>query len=154
MPAESERPSAAALAQRVVSALYERDNASKALGMKIEAAGPGMARVSMRVRADMLNGHRTCHGGFIFALADSAFAFACNSRNDAAVAAACHIDYLEPAHEGDVLLAEAAEQALAGRAAVYDISITNQAGRTIALFRGKSIQLRREVLGDPSPEGA
>ena len=147
MAAEPERISASALAQRVVSALYERDAASKALGMKIEAAGPGMARVSMRVRADMLNGHRTCHGGFIFALADSAFAFACNSRNEAAVAAACHIDYLEPGYEGDVLLAEAVEQALAGRTGVYDITVTNQAGRTVALFRGKSIQVKRAVLG-------
>ena len=86
------------------------------------------------------------HGGFIFALADSAFAFACNSRNEAAVASACHIDYLEPSAEGDVLTAEAVEQALAGRAGVYDISITNQAGRTIALFRGKSIQLKQSVM--------
>jgi len=150
MAAEAE-VGGAALAKRVVTALYERDNASKSLGMKIEGTGPGTARVSMRVRSDMLNGHRTCHGGFIFALADSAFAFACNSRNEAAVAAACHIDYLEPSHEGDVLLAEAVEQALAGRAGVYEITITNQAGRTVALFRGKSIQLRREVLAVDEP---
>jgi acyl-CoA thioesterase len=92
----------------------------------------------MPVRRDMLNGHATCHGGYIFMLADSAFAFACNSHNFNTVGAGCTIDYLAPGFEGDVLVAEALEQALQGKTGVYDICVRNQDGRTVALFRGKS----------------
>lgn len=94
----------------------------------------------------MLNGHRTCHGGFIFALADSAFAFACNSRNESTVAAGCQIDYLIPGQEGDVLTAEAVERSLSGKTGIYDISVFNQEGRLIALFRGKSHRIQGFVL--------
>jgi len=104
----------------------------------------------MVVRRDMLNGHRTCHGGFIFALADSAFAFACNSRNEANVAAACQIEYLLPGYEGDLLQAEAVERALSGKNGVYDIAVSNQHGELIALFRGKSHRIRGTVI--PVPE--
>jgi acyl-CoA thioesterase len=86
----------------------------------------------------MLNGHQTCHGGFIFMLADSAFAFACNSHNFNTVGAGCTIDYLAPGREGDLLVAEAVEQALAGKTGVYDVTVKNEEGRTIALLRGKS----------------
>ncbi|MFC5511449.1 hydroxyphenylacetyl-CoA thioesterase PaaI [Massilia jejuensis] len=127
-----------ALAELAGKTMYERDPASQALGMKLDAIGPGHARMSMRVRADMLNGHQTCHGGFIFMLADSAFAFACNSHNFNTVGAGCTIDYLAPGREGDLLIAEAAEQALAGKTGVYDVTVKNGEGRTIALFRGKS----------------
>jgi len=127
-----------ALAELAGKTMYERDPASKGLGMTLDEIRPGYARMSMRVRADMLNGHASCHGGFIFTLADSAFAFACNSHNFNTVGAGCTIDYLAPGREGDILTAEAVEQALAGKTGVYDVTVTNAEGKTIALFRGKS----------------
>jgi acyl-CoA thioesterase len=133
-----QRSNPQALAELAGKTMYERDPASQALGMKLDTIRPGYARMSMRVRADMLNGHQTCHGGYIFMLADSAFAFACNSHNFNTVGAGCTIDYLAPGREGDLLIAEAAEQALAGKTGVYDVTVKNEEGRTIALFRGKS----------------
>jgi len=127
-----------ALAELAGKTMYERDPASQALGMTLAEIRPGYARMSMPVRADMLNGHGTCHGGYIFMLADSAFAFACNSHNFTTVGAGCTIDYLSPGREGDVLVAEAVEQALSGKTGVYDVVVSNQEGRTLALFRGKS----------------
>ena len=127
-----------ALAELAGKTMFDRDPASQALGMLLDEIRPGYERMSMRVRADMLNGHATCHGGYIFMLADSAFAFACNSHNFNTVGAGCTIDYLAPGKEGDVLTAEAVEQALQGKTGVYDIKVTSQEGRTIALFRGKS----------------
>jgi acyl-CoA thioesterase len=126
------------LAELAGKTMYERDPASQKLGMTLDEIRPGYARMSMRVREDMLNGHGTCHGGYIFMLADSAFAFACNSHNFNTVGAGCSIDYLAPGREGDVLTAEAVEQALSGKTGVYDIVVTNQEGRKLALFRGKS----------------
>jgi acyl-CoA thioesterase len=126
------------LAELAGKTMYDRDPASQALGMLLAEIRPGYARMTMPVRADMLNGHQTCHGGYIFMLADSAFAFACNSHNHNTVGAGCTIDYLAPGREGDLLTAEATEQALAGKTGVYDIKVVNQEGRTIALFRGKS----------------
>jgi acyl-CoA thioesterase len=126
------------LAELAGKTMYDRDPASQALGMLLAEIRPGYARMTMPVRADMLNGHQTCHGGYIFMLADSAFAFACNSHNHNTVGAGCTIDYLAPGREGDLLTAEATEQALAGKTGVYDIKVLNQDGRTIALFRGKS----------------
>ena len=139
-----------ALAELAGKTMYERDPASQALGMKLDAIRPGYARMSMRVRADMLNGHATCHGGYIFMLADSAFAFSCNSHNFNTVGAGCTIDYLAPGREGDLLIAEAVEQALAGKTGVYDVTVKNEEGRTIALFRGKSHRVSGMVaeLGD------
>jgi acyl-CoA thioesterase len=127
-----------ALAELAGKTMYERDPASQALGMTLDEIRPGYARMTMRVRADMLNGHATCHGGYIFMLADSAFAFACNSHNFNTVGAGCTIDYLSPGREGDLLTAEAVEQALSGKTGVYDVTVTNAEGKTIALFRGKS----------------
>ncbi|MEO6928906.1 MAG: hydroxyphenylacetyl-CoA thioesterase PaaI [Casimicrobiaceae bacterium] len=135
-----------ALAARVADAMYARDAATRALGMRIERVEPGSAQLTMRVRADMLNGHATCHGGLIFSLADSAFAFACNSRNLNTVAAGCTIEFVAPAREGDLLTARAAERALSGRTGVYDIDVTNQRGETIALFRGKSHRISGSVI--------
>jgi acyl-CoA thioesterase len=127
-----------ALAELAGRTMYERDPASQALGMTLDEIRPGYARMSMPVRDDMLNGHGSCHGGYIFMLADSAFAFACNSHNFNTVGAGCSIDYLAPGREGDLLTAQAQEQALLGKTGVYDIIVTNQEGRKIALFRGKS----------------
>ncbi|MEO6749793.1 MAG: hydroxyphenylacetyl-CoA thioesterase PaaI [Casimicrobiaceae bacterium] len=142
-----------ALAVRVADAMFARDRASQALGMRILAVAPGSARLSMRVRADMLNGHAICHGGFIFTLADSTFAFACNSRDLATVASACTIDFLAPAREGDVLTAAAIERSIGGRMGVYDIEVTNLCGDTIALFRGKSYRVGGHVI-DPGARDA
>ena len=127
-----------ALAELAGKTMFERDPASLALGMQLAAIAPGFARMTMAVRQDMLNGHQICHGGFIFLLADSAFAFACNSHNQNTVGAGCTIDYLAPGRLGDLLTAEAVEQALSGKTGVYDVKVTNQEGRTVALLRGKS----------------
>jgi acyl-CoA thioesterase len=126
------------LAELAGKTMFARDPASQRLGMALDEIRPGYARMSMRVREDMLNGHGTCHGGYIFMLADSAFAFACNSHNVNTVGAGCSIDYLAPGREGDMLTAEAIEQALSGKTGVYDVVVRNQEGRTLALFRGKS----------------
>lgn len=134
----AEAMQAQALAELAGRTMFERDPASQALGMALAAIRPGYARMTMTVRGDMLNGHATCHGGYIFMLADSAFAFACNSHNLNTVGAACTIDYLAPGREGDVLVAEAVEQALQGKTGIYDVTVKAEDGRTIALFRGKS----------------
>jgi acyl-CoA thioesterase len=126
------------LAELAGKTMYERDPASQRLGMTLDEIRPGYALMRMRVREDMLNGHGTCHGGYIFMLADSAFAFACNSHNFNTVGAGCSIDYLAPGREGDLLTAQAQEQALSGKTGVYDVVVANQEGRTVALFRGKS----------------
>jgi acyl-CoA thioesterase len=136
------------LAELAGKTMYERDPASQALGMTLDAIRPGYARMRMRVREDMLNGHGTCHGGYIFMLADSAFAFACNSHNFNTVGAGCTIDYLAPGRAGDVLVAEAVEQALAGKTGVYDVVVTDQDGRKVALFRGKSHRVAGHVVTD------
>lgn len=136
-----------ALADAVGVTMYAGDSASQSLGMKVEAIAPGYARLTMTVRGDMLNGHKTCHGGFIFALADSSFAFACNSRNVSTVASGCVIDFLAPGFEGDVLTAEAQERSLAGRTGVYDITVTNQDGRNVAVFRGRSYRIKGQIVG-------
>ncbi|NIA56812.1 hydroxyphenylacetyl-CoA thioesterase PaaI [Massilia sp. TW-1] len=135
-----------ALAELAGKTMYERDPASQALGMTLDAIRPGYARMRMRVRDDMLNGHGTCHGGYIFMLADSAFAFACNSHNVNTVGAGCTIDYLAPGRAGDVLVAEAVEQVLSGKTGVYDVVVTDQDGRKIALFRGKSHRVAGHVV--------
>jgi len=144
----SDDAAAAARAARVAATMFERDRASQALGMRIIAVGPGWARLVMRVRADMVNGHGLCHGGMVFALADSAFAFACNSYNEATVAAAASIDYLAAAREGDELTAAAAELWRSRRSGLYEITIANQRGERIALFRGRSHRLDGRVVDE------
>ena len=140
---------AQSLAERVAAGMYARDRASQAMGMQIGAIGPGYAELTMTVRADMLNGHAICHGGFIFTLADSAFAFACNSYNLTTVASGGAIDFVAPAREGDVLAAMARERSVTGRTGVYDIEVTNQRGETVAYFRGKSYRIKGHVVEDP-----
>jgi acyl-CoA thioesterase len=135
-----------ALAELVAQTMWSRDRATHALGMDIVSVGPGRATLRMPVRADMVNGHAICHGGLMFTLADSAFAYACNSYNQNTVASACHIDFLAPAREGDVLEAEAVERSAAGRTGVYDITVRVVGGKTVALFRGKSYRIQGEVV--------
>ncbi|MEY4738018.1 MAG: thioesterase PaaI [Pseudomonadota bacterium] len=137
---------ALALARDVGQAMWSRDNATNALGMQLISIAPGAATITMQVRSDMVNGHHICHGGLIFTLADSAFAYACNSYNLNTVASACHIDFLAPAHEGDVLEATATERSASGRTGVYDIEVKVQGGKQVALFRGKSYRIKGEVI--------
>jgi acyl-CoA thioesterase len=139
------QPDPQALAELAGQTMYERDLASRTLGMTLDAIRPGYARMSMRVREAMLNGHGSCHGGYLFMLADSAFAFACNSHNFNTVGAGCTIDYLAPGRPGDLLTAEATAQALSGKTGVYDVVVTDQDGRKLALFRGKSHRVAGHV---------
>ena len=134
-------------AAAVGEAMYARDTASQALGMALEQVRPGYARLRMAVRADMLNGHGSCHGGMVFALADSAFAFACNSHDVVTVASSCSIEFLAPAQEGDELVAEAEERFRAGRNGVYDVNVRRGDGSLVATFRGRSASTRQSVLG-------
>ncbi|HEV8078135.1 MAG TPA: hydroxyphenylacetyl-CoA thioesterase PaaI [Marinobacter sp.] len=134
------------LAQSCADAMYQRDEASRNLGMEVTQVSPGKATVTMPVSSIMIQGHGSCHGGYLFTLADSAFAFACNSYNKATVASGCSIDYMLGAREGDLLTASAVEQSRGNRTGVYDITITNQNGHVVALFRGKSYQVRGEVI--------
>ncbi len=142
------RAEAQVLAEATAAAMFERDHAAQALGMQIVQVGPGRALLRMAVRRDMVNGHRICHGGMIFTLADTAFAYACNSGNQVTVASACQIDFIAPAREGEVLEAEATERAAAGRSGVYDVTVRTADGRTVALFRGKSHRIGGAVIGD------
>ena len=130
------------LAKAAAEVMWRDDNTSKWLGMKVEDVRPGYARLSMTVTPNMVNGHHLCHGGLIFTLADSTFAFACNSHNQRAVAAGGSIEFLAPAFLGDVLTAEGVEQALKGRTGVYDMKVTNQKNELIAVFRGKSATIK------------
>ncbi|MBM7062931.1 hydroxyphenylacetyl-CoA thioesterase PaaI [Pseudomonas sp. UL073] len=139
------------LASACAEAMFARDQASQRMGMRLLGAGPGRAQVAMQVREEMIQGHGTCHGGYLFALADSAFAFACNSYNDACVAIGCSIDYVAPARLGDTLTAHASEQSRSGRTGNYDVRIDNQDGQLIALFRGKSYKVRGTVLAQETP---
>ena len=125
--------------------MYARDRASLALGMQLLEVGPGSASMRMPVRADMANVHDSCHGGFIFSLADSTLAYACNSHNKNAVAVPCLIEYMRPAYVGDLLTASGREVGLEGRNGVYDVRVENQKGELVALFRGKSTQIKGEV---------
>ena len=139
-PADAHR-----LSQDTAKAMWSRDYAAQALGMAIDEVQPGASRLTMVVRQDMVNGHAICHGGMLFTLADTAFAYACNSHNRNTVASACHIDFLAPGHLGDTLVAEAVERSLSGRTGVYDVTVKTSAGKTLALFRGKSYRIQGEV---------
>jgi acyl-CoA thioesterase len=133
--------------------MFAADRASRDLGMSIALVGVGTATLTMTVRDDMLNGHEICHGGFITTLADSAFAYACNSRNVLTVAAGLTVDFLAPAHRGDVLTAIAVEVSRAGRTGVYDIVVSNQHGAKVALVRGRSHSVAgRKVMPEPARE--
>jgi len=138
---------AIATAKQVAESMFAVDTATKdTMGMEILVCEPGRAVLRMPVQPLHLNGHQICHGGFIFTLADSTFAFACNSYNKAAVAAGCSIEFLKPAKLGDVLTCEGVEQTLSGRHGIYDMRVTNQHGETIAMFRGKSAQIQGTVI--------
>ena len=132
----------------VRDAMQAGDAVLRLLGLRIDAVGLGRASVSMPVRADMLNGFGICHGGLVATLADTAFAYACNAQGELTVASGFSIDLLAPAHEGDVLSAEAHEVSRSGRTGLYDIAVRNQRGEAVAAFRGRSYTMKgRSVVG-------
>jgi acyl-CoA thioesterase len=129
---------ATALARRCAEAMWANDHATHGLGMELVEVGPGRATIAMTVRESMANGQGSCHGGFIFALADSAFAFACNSHGPVTVAQHCTVTFLRPGRVGDRLTAHAVERTRAGRGGIYDVSVKRADGTPIAEFRGHS----------------
>ena len=135
-------PSAQALAERVRDAMFATDNAAKALGMRVAAIAPGQATVTMTVRADMANGFGICHGGLVATLADTAFAYACNSWNEQAVAAGFDINLLLAGRIDDVLRAEGRVVSQGRRTGVYDVQVLNQRDEVLAVFRGRSHRLQ------------
>jgi acyl-CoA thioesterase len=140
------------LAAAVGRAMLAQDNASRALGMVLEEVGPGQARMRMMVRDDMINGHDLCHGGLIFALADSSLAFACNARNRITVVAAAEIQFISPARMGETLLAVAHERASAGRSGIYDVEVTDAAtGHLVALLRGRAQRIDGNIVDEAVP---
>lgn len=138
------------LAQACSAAMHEKDHAAQAMGIEITEIGLGFATLEMTVRKDMLNGHQMSHGGFMFALCDTAFAHACNSYNKVTVASGCTIDYIAPGFEGDRLRAVAKERQRKGRTGVYDITLYNQNNEELAYFRGKSYQIKGSLVEDDS----
>ncbi|MFJ6324185.1 MULTISPECIES: hydroxyphenylacetyl-CoA thioesterase PaaI [unclassified Rhizobium] len=144
----SENLSPQQLAEACAKSMWEEDNATRHLGVELLSVTPGEATLLMAVTEAMTNGHGTCHGGYIFTLADSAFAFACNTYNQRTVGQHCSVTYIAPAFKGDRLKATAREMSRRGRGGIYDIAITNQDGEQIAEFRGHS----RTVKGALLPE--
>jgi acyl-CoA thioesterase len=138
------------IADFVGEEMFANDRASQGLGMSIVSMAPGRATLAMTVRADMLNGFDICHGGFVTTLADSAFAFACNSYNEMTVASGLTVDLLMPSREGDQLTAEAVEVSQSGRTGLYDITVTNQRAERVAVVRGRSYRLK----GRPAVPGS
>lgn len=131
-------------AEQQAARMLAADDASRGLGIEVRGVAPGRASAHMRVRADMLNGHGTCHGGYLFLLADTAFAFACNTHGPSVVAAGADVDFLAPVHEGDELVAEAVERVRRGRSGLYDVTVRRGA-EPVLEFRGRS----RAVAGSP-----
>lgn len=150
MPITPLQPTPQQLAEQVRDTMWAGDHATKMLGMVITEVGPGRAVIQMTVRQDMLNGHAICHGGLITTLADSAFAFACNSYNELTVASGFTVDLLAPGRLGDVLTATGTEVSKAGRTGVYDVDVRNQRGERIAVFRGRSYTMRGKPVIPPA----
>jgi acyl-CoA thioesterase len=145
---------AAALARASADAMWAGDRASQGLGMQLISVEPGHAVVAMTVTQTMVNGHNLCHGGFIFTLADSALAFACNSYNQKAVAYHCSITFVAVARLGDRLEARAVERSRVGRAGIYDVTVTSGPGQVIAEFRGHSRTIEGELVPGMTPRAA
>ncbi|WP_240046599.1 hydroxyphenylacetyl-CoA thioesterase PaaI [Paracraurococcus ruber] len=139
------------MAEACAAAMWAEDRASQGLGLRLIRVAPGEAEMTLTVAPHMANGHGICHGGFVFALADSAFAFACNSFNRRAVAQSNSITYLRPAQVGQVLTARAARAAEAGRSGIYDVLVTDEAGAAIAAFRGLSRSIDGTLVPEQTP---
>jgi acyl-CoA thioesterase len=144
-----EARSAQQTAERVRDAMWSNDRAAKALGMAVTEVGPGHAVLTMTVREDMLNGHDLCHGGLVATLADTAFAYGCNAYNEITVASGFTVDLVAPGRLGDVLTARCDEVSKAGRTGVYDITVTNQHGVRVAVFRGRSYTMKGKPVVTP-----
>ncbi|MBA1154669.1 hydroxyphenylacetyl-CoA thioesterase PaaI [Microvirga mediterraneensis] len=140
-----------AIATACAEAMWADDQASRGLGMVIERVSPGEAVLSMTIRSDMTNGHGICHGGFIFTLADSAFAFACNTYDQRTVAQHCAVTFLLPGRRGDRLTAHAVERNRSGRSGIYDVTVRDGKGAVVAEFRGHSRTIAGTLLG-PDPQ--
>jgi acyl-CoA thioesterase len=141
------------IAEAVRDVMWADDRASQALGMFVVAVGPGSATSVMTVREDMLNGHDICHGGLVAMLADSTFAYACNAYNEVTVASGFDVSFVAAAHRGDELTAQCVEVSRTGRTGVYDITVTNQRGERIALFRGRSYTMKGKPVAEGLPLG-
>lgn len=141
------------IAERCAAEMQRSDHAAHSLGIELLAVGPGTASMRMTVRQDMTNGHGICHGGFIFALADEAFAYACNTFNHNTVAANADISFLAPAHVGDVLTARGLARQQGGRSGVYDIEVMNQEDQPIALFRGRAARIKGQLFEQDDAPG-
>jgi acyl-CoA thioesterase len=137
---------AEAVALASAQAMWASDKASQGLGMTLISVTPGVAIMSMTIRKDMVNGHGICHGGFMFTLADSTFAFACNSHGEPAVAQQCAVTFIRPVREGEVLTAHAMERSRVGRGGIYDVTVRDSHGEAVAEFRGHS-----RTIGGRSP---
>lgn len=148
MDASSTAPAADphAVAEACARAMWAQDHASKALGMRIERIAPGEAILSMTIRADMTNGHGICHGGFIFTLADSTFAFACNTYDQRTVAQQCAVTFLLPVRQGAMLTAHAVERTRVGRTGIYDVTVRDEQATVVAEFRGHSRTISGSLL--------
>ena len=142
-----------ARAEKAATAMYAADKASSSLGMEITSIAPGSATLTMQVADHMLNGHSICHGGYIFTLADSAFAFACNSYNKLTLAQQNQITYIAPGKAGELLTATASETALSGRSGVYDVMVTGEDGRTVATMRGLSRTIKGRLFPEDGEDG-
>ena len=138
-------------ARQCADVMFDADTASQMLGIEINIPSPGRAVATMQIRDDMVNGFDVCHGGIIFSLADTAFAFACNAYNRLSVAASASIEFLKPVHRGDRLTATATEEHRGKRNGLYSVDVINQHGDRVALFRGRSAS-RDQALVDPPPE--
>jgi acyl-CoA thioesterase len=146
-------PTPQLIAEASRDAMLKDDHATRSLGIAIAAVGPGSCTATMTVRQDMLNGHATCHGGLITTLADSAFAFACNAYNEITVASGFDVNLMAAARLGDLLTAHAQELSKSGRTGVYDVTVTNQKGETLAAFRGRSYTMKGKPLVEGLPMG-
>ena len=142
------------LAQVCANAMWAEDTASRGLGMELVSIEPGHAVLSMTVAERMVNGHKLCHGGYIFTLADSAFAFACNTYNQRTVAQHCAITFLNAARLGDRLVARAVERQRMGRSGIYDVTVTREEGFVITEFRGHSRTIEGEIVPGAKVRGS
>ena len=134
------------IAQRCRDTMWHHDTAVREMGISVSVSGPGMAITTIDVKAQMVNGHGICHGGFIFTLADSAFAYACNTYDRVTVAASAGIEFVRPVRLGARLTAEAREVHRGGRTGIYDVEVTNEAGEVVAIFRGRSYATRQPIV--------
>jgi len=134
------------VAKAVAQTMFGKDKAAQHLGMALKSIGPGSAVMTMRVTDEMINGHNICHGGYVFTFADTAFAYACNAYNQNTVAQGAQIDFLRPVAPDSLLTATAEERSRSRQTGVYDITVTDQDGRVVALFRGSSHAIKGQII--------